>query len=311
MSQLMLDHPVIIRRSARLPAILTMCIVEARPCVLVIFLLRFLAGAILTGHGNLPRVLAGAAAWELAVFFIYLFNGAMDIHEDLVNGSRRPIARGALPRRPALGVAFCAAMMSLASALLFARETALPVAAVLAIGYMYSGPPFRLKCSPAGTVVTCALLGLATYDAGQVSVAASTGHPGIALAVFAVAMSLWMGLVGAPAKDLPDIAGDAQAGRRTLAMLVGERRFRLALALVALGLGIAFLAVAASTVHVIVWPAATMLTGAAAVAFLSLSPLSQGSRTRLRLPYRGFMVTQYATHLSLALAFGTQVLLSG
>src|SRR4051812_24464047 len=68
---------------------LRLCLAEARPVVLVIFQLRFLAGATL-GSGHLVvrsavRVLEGGAVWSSCIVFVYLFNGVMDVTEDAVN----------------------------------------------------------------------------------------------------------------------------------------------------------------------------------------------------------------------------------
>src|SRR5229473_3171268 len=93
------------RESRRSPILIAgLCLAEARPSVLLITLLRFLAGAVLGaasghGHGHLMAMAGGAVTIELAIFSCYLLNGLMDLDEDRINGSRRPLARGALPPR--------------------------------------------------------------------------------------------------------------------------------------------------------------------------------------------------------------------
>src|SRR5260370_32897734 len=77
-----------------------MCLVEARPCVLMIFFLRLVASTVLARgiarHVSPARSLAGALAWEAAIFSIYLLNGAMVVEEDRNTGSRHTITRVAL-----------------------------------------------------------------------------------------------------------------------------------------------------------------------------------------------------------------------
>lgn len=113
---------------------------------------------------------------------------------------------------------------------------------------------------------------------------------------FTVAMSAWMGCVGTVAKDFSDIRGDAVAGRRSLALILGVGRAGSVLAGTALAVSIGF------TVATMLWSpglvaaALVMLSGALTVAFLALR-LETTSSGNLRLPYRAFMVTQYATLL--------------
>lgn len=291
----------------RLPHVFWMCFTEARPCVLAIFFLRFSTGvalgAPLVEQGHPLLALASALVCGLATFFVYLFNGVMDVREDGINGSRRPIASGDLSPRTAALVAAAAAALAVAGGLVLGNPAAWTVPAALALGYLYSGPPWYLKRRPLGTLMVVTLAGLLTYYTGFAAYAGGDVHPGTALPVLALAMSLWMGFVGAPTKDFSDVAGDRAAGRRTSVIVNGERRARLRGAAGALGLGAAFLAVSLRVAQALVWPAAVMVAGAAAVAVLSLSQLSVGGRSRSRRPYRAFMVTQYCIHVTvLALA---------
>src|SRR5262245_60636507 len=92
----------------RWPGWLRLCLIEARPVVLVMFVLRYLTAAALAGGADRAapgRVVAGAAAWLLAVLSIYLINGTTDVAEDRVNGSGRPVASGRLPLATARQVA--------------------------------------------------------------------------------------------------------------------------------------------------------------------------------------------------------------
>lgn len=309
--------------AGRLAARLAGCLEEARPSVQVIFLLRFAAGAALTvrtigaagpghpgpGHPDPGRPALAAAAWMSAIFFVYLINGVMDVREDRVNGSRRPIARGALSRATAARVAVAAAVLSLGAAWPLGPPMVGAVLAALLIGWQYSGPPLCLKRHPIGTAVGVTLLGLLTYFAGYLAgfvphAGARWADPGTALPIFAVTMSLWMGLVGAPSKDLSDVAGDTTAGRRTLAAGAGQAAGRRAVAIGALTIAAAFAVAAPPELR---WSCAAVLAGAVTVAVVSLSRISHGDRARRRRPYRVFMVTQYAAHAALGLDLALSV----
>jgi 4-hydroxybenzoate polyprenyltransferase len=283
---------------------LRMCLIEARPTVLVVFLLRYLVGcAFGAGPGvlaGLPRMAGGALVCQLAVCAIYLFNGVMDVDEDRINGSGRPIARGDLGTDTALSVAGSAAGLAIAGALAFGATMSLLVAVMLLVGYLYSGPPLFLKRRSSGTILVVGIIGLLTYAAGLVASAGADvpRQRVLSLAVIAVAASLWMGLVGGPAKDLPDIPGDIAAGRRTLATVRGERLVRFVMAGAAVVLAVGFGAVVLTLGLPLSGPAVTMLAGAIVISVLSLGALSAGSRARRRRPYRAFMLTQYGLNLS-------------
>lgn len=281
-----------------------LCLLEARPPVQIIFLLRFVAGTLLgfPGPDGLWRVVTGGFAWECAVVFVYLFNGAMDVVEDSVNGSRRPIARGALPRDVALRVSYGAALLALLAGASLGFGFFAGVLAFLLLGYLYSAPPFALKRSPAGTFVVITWAGLLTYWGGFAAGGAAL-EPLTLLTgcVLAVAMSLWMGVVGATTKDFSDADGDAAAGRSSVATKLGETAVRRWVGVAAICLGAVFLALALTVVPQLIVSAAVTLTGALVLAGAAVSPWSRGSRSAARRPYRIFMVTQYAAHLAVAL----------
>lgn len=281
------------------------CIEEARPAVLGIFLLRFSVAALMTaslnGVENPGRLIEGGATWESAIFFVYIFNGVMDVREDRINGSGRPIARGALSRGTAVRCSVAAAVLALVGAAGLGVLTLLAVIFVMAIGWQYSGPPLYLKRRPVGAPVACLLLGLATYSAGFLDQTGAWSGADIEVLVFALVMSGWMGLVGAPAKDLSDTRGDAAAGRRTLAVLWGEARVRALAAMCALALAGTFAWTAWDIVPSLRWPSAILAAGALAVAIAALTRFSKGEYARRRLLYRMFMVTQYAVHVAMAL----------
>jgi 4-hydroxybenzoate polyprenyltransferase len=290
-----------------------MCFIEARPCVLLIFLLRFLVGSALSGEnatqGNLMRIAETALVWELAVFAVYLFNGVTDVHEDRINGSRRPIARGALPTPVARWVTVGAAMTSVGGGLALGADIFWAVLALLGLGYCYSSPAVHLKSNAVAAAVTGMSLGLLTYHAGH-SAHTENGwsYPGEALPVFMVGVTIWMGLVGGLTKDLSDVAGDVAAGRRTAPAVWGEARARRAVAAAALALAIGFCVAGVSTSPLLIWPGMAMLGGATALTIVCLGRFAQGNRLSSRTPYRVFMTTQYLMNLSMVPPLAGQLL---
>lgn len=266
-----------------------LCFLEARPAVQGIFLLRFLAGASLAGTLANWRVWESAAVWGCAVWAIYLLNGATDVEEDRINASPRPVARGTLnPTTAALGVA-ALATASLTGALMVGPAW-WSVAALLALGWLYSAPPLRLKRWPAGLVVVVVPAGLLTFYAGHT---ANGGEgKGIDLLVFATVMTLWMSLVG-QTKDLPDVAGDARVGRRSLPVVWGEGAARLVFSMVALVLAAALLLCALLLAPDLLPPGIVVAFGALMVASTALGGRSEDSDAGRRRPYRAFMLTQY------------------
>ncbi|WP_158088684.1 UbiA family prenyltransferase [Thermoactinospora rubra] len=280
-----------------MPGVLALCLLEARPSVLGVFMLRFGAGAVLAGAGDLGGVLAGGLAWASAVFFAYLFNGVTDVAEDRVNHPSRPIASGRLAPATAARVAFGAAALSVAAGLAAGPAVAAMVVALLLLGYAYSAPPLLLKRRPLTSAATAVTAGLLSYAAGFT--AAGGGPAELArspVVAFALAMSLWMGLVGAPAKDLPDAEGDAAAGRRGMVARYGEAGTRIALIVAACALAVCLDVVSARLLPRLAWSALALSAGAVWVAVLAAAS-GPGSRR----PYRGFMATQYAAHLTLLL----------
>jgi 4-hydroxybenzoate polyprenyltransferase len=284
-------------------ALLTLlhCLVEARPSVQVIFLIRLLCGAVLAisqRHEIAPgRLLADLATWESAIACIYLFNGVTDMNEDRINKSGRPIARGDLKPATALRITILLGAFALAGGLLLGGAYSWLTPAILVLGYLYSGPPFCLKRRSGGTGLIVVIAGLLTYYAGYAGSGGSI--QGKTVIMFSLAMSLWMGLVGATTKDFSDAEGDAASGRQTGVVRYGELRIRVLASAAALALGAGFLVTAASSAVVLIWPAAVTAAGAGAVTVLALTRLSTGGRHQLRRPYRAFMVTQYLAHLSL------------
>lgn len=278
-------------------ALIGHCFAEARPVVQIVFLLRFLVGALFVeagGGGSLAGVVLGAVAMTCAVMAVYLLNGVMDIVEDRANGSRRPVARGALSAGAATKAIWLFAALALLTGSLI-PAVLWCVGLSLLLGFAYSAPPLEAKRRTVTSAAVVIGLGFTSYLAG--TVAAGGDMPATGL-LFCGVLALWMGLVGAVTKDLSDIPGDKAAGRRTIAVLHGERSARVFASVCALALGATGLAIALVDDHTILVGAAALALGAGWVAVRCLRP----SPARARAPYRAFMVTQYAANVGLAVA---------
>lgn len=276
-----------------------LCFLESRPAVQVIFLLRFLAGASFAGGlftGKMDLCFWGAATlWFCATSSVYIINGVMDFKEDRANGSTRPVASGKLSAVRAIAVATGLAVLAFAGSLAHGGLMVWSVAAALAVGWAYSGPPFYLKRWPAGLAAVAILGGLLTYQAGY----AAYGDNGevVSLVVFAAVMSLWMGLVG-QTKDLSDVKGDKLAGRKSTPVAWGGAVARSVASAAALSIGTGCMLAAMVLAPDLLAPAIVLMCGAVVVAALALSSWSKGGRSARRRPYRAFMLTQYCAHLA-------------
>jgi 4-hydroxybenzoate polyprenyltransferase len=275
-----------------------MLLQESRMPVQVIFVLRFLSVVALASNLAvvLPTVLLAGTAWSLATIGVYVFNGVMDVAEDRVNGSARPIARGALDLETAKIGVFLAIGLAFALGLAHGDGMLLLLLVVyVGCGYAYSGPPFHGKRRGSSASLLVLGLGLLTYAAGWET--SGHLHP-VPVVLLAVVMSLWMAGVGAFAKDLSDVAGDMAGGRRTPVIAWGETRTRLVVAVDALTIGTVYLVATAAWAPILLPSAMVVGVGAVAVAVLVAITRSSTLKAHRRLPYRAFMVTQYAAHLA-------------
>jgi 4-hydroxybenzoate polyprenyltransferase len=135
---------------------------------------------------------------------------------------------------------------------------------------------------------------LITYNAGRV---ADGGGDDVSFLVFSAMMVLWLGIVS-QTKDLSDIEGDRQAGRRSGPVVWGEDVARLVFSEAALSLGGGYILTAALFAPGLLIPALVLAFGAANLVVITLGPWSRGDKSRRRRPYKAFMLTQYAANLA-------------
>ena len=172
------------------------------------------------------------------------------------------------------------------------------VVVLLVLGWLYSGPPIYLKRSSTGWAVLGIMVALITYSAGY----SSNGGGGNihSFLVFATVMALWLGIVS-QTKDLSDIEGDKQAGRRSGPVVWGENAARIVYSGAALSLGGGFILSAALFAPDLLIPAFVLASGAVVVAVIALGPWSRGQKSKRRMPYMAFMLTQYGANLAVVI----------
>jgi 4-hydroxybenzoate polyprenyltransferase len=273
---------------------------EARPVVQLVFLLRFSAGAALGAERvdvlvEWP-VITAAAGWLATTWSIYLVNGVADVVEDRANGSNRPIARGDLSSAPARRTVWLLAVVGLVAAGIVATVLLLLVALMLMVGWAYSLGPHPFKRNVISFALSVTALGILTYLAGWQ--ASGGADPSGSLLLFASMMSLWMAL-GGSTKDLSDTTGDRLAGRRTLPVILGERRARVVMAGAASLLGWTFAILATLRVSHLLPVADVVCTGSIALTTAALTRVDTADRAVKRRPYKVFMITQYLGHIAL------------
>jgi 1,4-dihydroxy-2-naphthoate octaprenyltransferase len=226
--------------------------------------LKFLAGGVAGGAlGTLVAAYDGHgirwAAYAVAQLTISAFhlmthyaNDYFDREADALalrtpySGGSGVLVEGALPAAVALRAAFVCAGIGLAGAAVLAANVRQPVAGALALGiallaWSYSAPPVRLlarglgECDTALVVaVLVPLCAFAAQRGAPTALALATTLPG---ACAMVAMML--------AVEYPDLAADAAAGKRNLAVRLGGDGAKP----VALGAALAvYLAIAATVV---------------------------------------------------------------
>jgi 4-hydroxybenzoate polyprenyltransferase len=265
---------------------------EARGAVLLVYLLRSIAGvftgqeAVTLGHIGTAALACGTMC--LSVMFVYILNGLTDLDVDRLNGSTRPLATGALTPVQARRALYVLVAAVLLSAMLLPLGVTLCNVLMLLLGYVYSGGR-----TPAKLVGG---LGLAVAAAGSVLPYVSTGlaaHGALSSVslLTAILLGLWVWTLGAT-KDLSDVVGDVGAGRSTLPATVGIVR-----ALRVLIWRTAVVTVLLTTLAAagLASPAllAAPVCGVAVVGACLTLPRVPSSRRVARRPYRAFMASQY------------------
>lgn len=216
------------------------------------------AGAPFNGRAALLGLLTVAAAQLMN----HYCNDYFDLEADRANptptrwsGGSRVLAEDRLPAQTALAAALSFGALALGLAPLTALASPAPAATltllVTAIGlaWVYSGPPLFLHRRSLGEVTGAIIVPGLTALAGHQAQAGTIGGPAL-LAIVPLCLLQFAMLV---AVNVPDAAGDAAAGKRTLVVRFGPQRaaqFYLA------ALGLAYGGLPALAVAGLPWPAA-------------------------------------------------------
>ena len=183
-----------------------------------------------------PRALMGLVALLCGNVYIVGINQIFDEDIDAVNKPYLPIAAGSLSAQAGWGICILLAGLGVAlSAINFDRLIAGLYAFGLALGTLYSVPPFRLKRFAVPAFMTIAtvrgvLLNFGVYHATRAALGLPfQWSPAVMfitgfVTLFATAIAI--------TKDLPDVEGDIRYGIRTFATSLGVRK------IAALGSGI-------------------------------------------------------------------------
>ena len=266
-----------------------------------IVLIRLLAGASLSGSALSSEfgwraavsLVVLATSWICVTSAAYIYNGVQDVEEDRENVSKRPIACRKLDVSQAMIIVGGLGILGLLGGILMHRELVWTLAAMAVMGWLYSGPPLRLKRWPVALAVMAVTSAILTYYAGYA--ASGGGKVETSFLIFAGVMALWMGLAG-QSKDFSDTSGDEKAGRKSLPVVWGENAARLTVSSVALILALGFLSCSFFLAEGLLPAAVAIGVGACIFAAYSVGPWGRGSRSRCRRPYKAFMMTQYTAH---------------
>jgi 1,4-dihydroxy-2-naphthoate octaprenyltransferase len=194
------------------------------------FVLYGLGAAVAAWSGatiDVGRYLVGQLAVTAFQLMTHYANDYFDYDGDLVNstptrwsGGSRVLLAGAVPR----GAALIAALVLAAIGLGLTATMSMPVAALylaMAAGaWCYSAPPLRLCSTGLGELDTACVVTVLVPLAGW-RLQSHTGLGVLLLAVWAPALLQAAMLL---AIELPDHAGDARSGKRTLVVRLGPRR---------------------------------------------------------------------------------------
>jgi homogentisate phytyltransferase/homogentisate geranylgeranyltransferase len=188
--------------------------------------------AISAGGRGVPDLAATLLVGLMVNIAIVGVNQITDVEIDRINKPLLPIAAGLLSESRARIIVLVCTVVPLLLALTQGAVETVAVATGLAVGALYSLPPFRLKRFPVpaslcitGVRSLVVNLGVYWHFAGRIDA------PVWALCLFVLPFSFAIAVL----KDVPDIEGDRAYSIRTFTVRLGGRRvFQIGLAALAL-----------------------------------------------------------------------------
>ena len=165
-------------------------------------------------------------AFTFAVGFIYILNQIADIEGDTLNNKLFILPGGHLTKAYAYFMAILSAGISLYISILYLdRFSTILMVTALILGVLYSAPPFSLKDRPWGALWGNWLgHGVVTYLVGWYGVNYGASIDDITLGIF---YSLTAGFANGAVyltSTIPDIDGDKMVGKKTFAVVYGEKK---------------------------------------------------------------------------------------
>lgn len=192
----------------------------------------FAPNALAPTRADFLPLLALLGVYLYAHTFSILDNDLADQGIDKISSPDRPLINGNVPPQTYRRLKTLAAVWSLIGAYLLGQSTLLLASTAMAIAYLYSNPPMRLKRWPfvanlcIGLALLCAVLSGFLLWTGQPNFQALPLDISAAIIVSVAIITL--------TKDLKDIEGDRADGVYTIANVLGTNRKKTIYSLIAL-----------------------------------------------------------------------------
>ncbi|WP_336855995.1 UbiA family prenyltransferase [Sinomonas albida] len=278
-------------------ALLKSFLLEARPIVLVLFVMRFMVGALeSTGAMSVSRLSLGALAWTFVTAGIYLTNASSDVEADVINRKNRPLANGQLTTREVNAAALVSFGVSVTCAASLGAGSLAIVSLMAILGTYYSvGWPRPGKAHYATAAATITVGIFLPYVAGSLANSGSISSPSLWTGIV---FAIWAAIAGM-SKDFADVEGDRSTGRRTLPVSLGLRSSAFATGGLAGVFAILLLAIG----NRVVPTDGTVVLVAGVCAFAAACAVigARGRQTQaVGLPYRIFVLTQITANTAIA-----------
>lgn len=171
---------------------------------------------------DLAKVLALNLALASAFVAMTILNDIHDCDIDAVSNPRRPLVVGLISIADFTTLGAICSGFALVLAVAVDEVAAYPLAATMALGYLYSAPPLRLRRFVGIAHLLLTAIAGAVYLYGSSLVLGNLAFQQINKSQLLALMLVFF--IGAHFKDIKDEAGDRLAGVTTLATLFGAAR---------------------------------------------------------------------------------------